>query len=105
MAQGSAALQLYREASSLAPRDPRYAVAVSRLALAAGDVAGAREAAAAAVRAVPRDARALVALAAALHAHGDTREARQAVDGALAVEPDLPEARALLKRLRWSLFG
>ncbi len=103
--QPATALELLREALEISPGDPRCAVAASRLALTGGDSEGARSLAAAAVASVPRDARAQSALGAALHALGDTRGARKALEDALAIDPELAEAKTLQKKLRWSFLG
>jgi len=97
-----AALAILREIVELVPEDPRYATAGSRLALLTGSVELARQLAERAVRAAPRDARALEALGAALHASGEKQEARRVLEQALAIDPELPTARKLATRLRWS---
>jgi len=101
----AAARAALREAASLDPASPRYAVAASRAALDAGSQDEARALAEQSVRAGPRDARAFEALGAALHASGDGREARRALERALELDPGLETARALMKKMRWSFLG
>jgi tetratricopeptide (TPR) repeat protein len=103
--QPQTALALFREAHEADPQNPRFAVAASRASLAVGDVAGAREAAEHAARAAPRDGAAQQALALALLAAGLGKEARKAAERALELDPGLAEAKALVKRLRWSILG
>jgi len=103
--QPQGALALFREAHEADPQNPRFAVAAARASLGAGDADGARELAERAVRAAPRDASAHEALARVLHATGQGREARKAAEKALELDPGLAEARALLKKLRWSFLG
>jgi len=101
--QTGTALQLFLKAAEEDPAAPRYAVACSRAARAAGDLAAAREAAERAVRAGPQSGPAHEELAQVLSAQGDAREARRAAERALALDPSLDGARALLKK-RWGLF-
>jgi curved DNA-binding protein CbpA len=101
----AAARAAFREAAESDPASPRYAVAASRLALAAGETSDARTFAEQAVRAAPRDARAHEALGAALHAQGQSKEARRVLEQALELEPGLESARSLLKKMRWSFLG
>jgi tetratricopeptide (TPR) repeat protein len=98
------AIAILREASGSDPASPRYAIAAARIAIEAGDADAARSLAEDAVRRAPRDPRALEALGMALHAQGDPREARRALDQALAIDPELASAKALLKKLRWSFL-
>jgi tetratricopeptide (TPR) repeat protein len=98
------AITILREASELDPGSPRYGTAAARIAIEAGDLEAARSLAEEAVRRAPRDPRALEALGMALHAQGDTREARRVLEQALAVEPELASAKALVKKLRWSFL-
>jgi curved DNA-binding protein CbpA len=99
------ALAILREAAELDPANARYAIAASRMALAAGDTASAREFGDQAVRSAPRDARALEALGAALAAAGDAKEARRALERALEIDATLETAKTVLKKLRWSFLG
>jgi len=100
----SAAQAGFREAAEMDPRNPRFAVAASRMALESGQVEDARTLAEQAVRAGPRDARAHEALGAALQAEGHAKEARRALEHALQLDPALESAKGLLKKLRWSFL-
>lgn len=99
------ALEAYREALEADPGNVRAAVAGSRAALAAGDVAGARSLADAALRAGPRAGVAHEALGHVLEAHGDRKEARRALERAVELEPGLASAKERLKKLRWSFLA
>lgn len=101
--QVQSALQIFRKALEEDPGNPRYAVAASRAARAAGDPAAARELADQAVRLGPRSAASHEALAEALVAQGDGREARRAAEKALELDPTLEGAKAILKK-RWGIF-
>jgi curved DNA-binding protein CbpA len=99
------ALERFRAAAERAPRDPRPAAAGARAALRLGRAGEARELAEQATRAGPRDARAFAALGAALAAVGDKGEAKKALGRALELDGGLEDAKALLKKLRWGIFG
>jgi tetratricopeptide (TPR) repeat protein len=103
--QPQAALAMFRDAHEADPQNPRYAVATARAALGAGDAAGAREVAERAVRAAPRDGAAHEVLAQVLYAAGHNREAKKAAEKALEIDPDLADAKALVKKLRWNFLG
>lgn len=103
--QPQAALAMFRAAHEADPQNPRYAVATARAALAVGDAAAAREVAERAVRAAPRDGPSHEALAQALYAAGQSREAKRAAEKALELDPSLPDAKALVKKLRWNFLG
>lgn len=101
----AAALNLLRDAVEADPSQAGCAVAAARVAVEAGALDEARAFADAAVRAAPRDARAHQALGEVMHARGEPKEARKALERALELDPTLEPARALARKLRWSLFG
>jgi tetratricopeptide (TPR) repeat protein len=88
----------------LVGNDPRAATAASRAALRLGRAGDARTHAEAATRAGPAYAPAFLALGAVLAAIGERGAARQALERALELDPKLSDAKALLKKQRWSLF-
>lgn len=98
------ALQIFRRALEDEPDNARYAVAASRAARTAGDLATARELAEKAVKLAPRQAASHEALAQAMAAQGEAREARRAAERALELDPTLEGAKAILKK-RWGIFG
>lgn len=99
------ALAAFREALEADPRHARAAAGGARAALAAGDVAAARELAEAGVRAAPSAGFAHEALGEVLEAQGARKEARRALERAVELDPKLEQARERLKRLRWSFLG
>lgn len=98
--------ELYEEGlrSEVVAGDARAAAAASRAALRLGRAGDARTHAEAATRAGPAYAPAFLALGAALAALGDRAAARQALERALELDPKLADAKALLRKQRWSLF-
>jgi tetratricopeptide (TPR) repeat protein len=96
------ALERFAAAAELAPADPRPAAAAARAALRLGRTDDARRHAEAAVKAGPRHAPAFAALAAALAAVGDRAEARRTAERAIDLDPGQEDAKAVLKKLRWS---
>lgn len=98
------ALAILRGASGADPGNVRYPLAAARIALERGEAQAARAFADQAVRAAPRDAQTFELLGQALHALGDVKQARRAVERALELDPDRPTAKALARKLRWSLF-
>jgi tetratricopeptide (TPR) repeat protein len=105
MGSPSAALAAYRAALEADPRHVRAAAAGSRVALALGDLSGARELANAAVRAAPGMGLAHEALGLVLEAQGEKKEARRVLERALELDPRLEGARERLKKLRWGILG
>jgi len=98
------ALERFAAAVELVAGDARAAAAASRAALRLGRAGDARTHAEAATRAGPAYAPAFLALGAALAALGDRAAARQALERALELDPKLADAKALLRKQRWSLF-
>ncbi|MGC3996148.1 MAG: tetratricopeptide repeat protein [Anaeromyxobacter sp.] len=105
MGQLQAALAAFRGALEADPRHARAASAGARVALAVGDVGGARELADAAVRAAPGLGQSHEALGLVLEAQGEKREARRALEKALELDPKLEAAKERLKKLRWGILG
>jgi tetratricopeptide (TPR) repeat protein len=99
------AISSFLQAAEADPQSTRFALAASRAALTAGDIDLAREQAERALRLAPRDGAAHEALGKVLHAGGNGREAKKALERALELNPDLEQARALLKKMRWSFLG
>jgi tetratricopeptide (TPR) repeat protein len=99
------ALQRYCDALSSNPAHARAALAAVRTALRLGHNDEARDIAHRVVRAAPRAAAGQLALGEALAAAGEKSEARKALERALELDPRLEEAKAMLRKLRWSLFG
>ncbi|HET7752282.1 MAG TPA: tetratricopeptide repeat protein [Anaeromyxobacteraceae bacterium] len=99
------ALERFRQVLEGNPSHPRAALAATRAALRLGRVGEARELAQAAVRASPRTAAAHAALGEALAAAGEKGDAKKALERALEIDPRLDDAKVLLRKLRWSLFG
>ncbi len=104
LGNASAALAMLREAVDAEPANASHAAAGVRIALERGMAAEARWFAEQAVRAAPRDAQAFATLAQVLDALGETEPARRAVQRALELDPGLAPAKALARKLRWSLF-
>lgn len=98
------ALAFFLEAVAADPVSPRYPIAAARLSLRVGDRQSARQLAETAVRIAPRHAPAHEVLGEVLAAEGLAKEARKALERALELDPNLEEARARLKTLRWSFL-
>jgi tetratricopeptide (TPR) repeat protein len=98
-----AALALFREALEGDATHVRAASHATRAALAAGDLAGARSLAEAALKVGPRTGAAWEALGLVLDAEGSKKEARRALEKAIELDPRLETAKERLKKLR--LFG
>jgi curved DNA-binding protein CbpA len=105
MGSNASALAAFRAALEADPRHARAAAAGVRAALAAGDVAAARELALTGVRASPGIGLVHEALGLALEAQGDKKEARRALEKALELDPKLELAKERLRKLRWGILG
>lgn len=103
--QPQTAAALFGEAAEVDPQNGRFAVAAARALVATGDLEGARQHAERAVRLSPREGAAHEVLALVLHASGQSREARKAAERAVELDPALEQARALVRKLRWSFLG
>jgi curved DNA-binding protein CbpA len=98
------ALERYRQVLEANPSHPRAALSAVRAALRLGRSSEAREIANAAVRAASRSGAAHAALGEALAAAGEKGDAKKALERAIELDPRLDDAKALLRKLRWSLF-
>jgi tetratricopeptide (TPR) repeat protein len=99
------ALERYREVIEANPSHAGAPIAAVRAAMRLGRVAEARDIAQGAARASPRNAAAHAALGEVLAAAGEKGEAKKALERALEIDPRLDDAKALLRKLRWRLFG
>jgi tetratricopeptide (TPR) repeat protein len=98
------ALERYRQVLEASPAHPRAGLAAVRAALRLGKVRDAVEVGREAVKGAPRTGAAYAALGEALVAAGEKADAKKALERAVELDPRLEDAKALLRKLRWSLF-
>jgi curved DNA-binding protein CbpA len=105
MGTHASAVASYRAALEADPRHARAAVAGVRAALAANDLAAARELAHAGVRAAPGMGQVHEAMGLMLEAAGEKKEARKAFERAVELDPKLELAKERIRKLRWGILG